>query len=227
MDGPLEDPEELYRNLKELVFINRFTANYSATFKKMSNLIPAYKRELRVVDIGCGAGDWLNYLHQKSSKLPPQSQFTGLDFEPHAIEFAKTRFPKLKSSVNWRVGSLEDYISAGEPVDIACCNLLCHHLDEGEIVGMLRGLGRICKLGIMINDLERNWLAYESIRILTGLFSSSRYTRHDAPLSVKRGFKKAEWKGLLHRAFPEGNVDFSISNMWAFRHLIIIRTDDV
>ncbi len=74
------------------------------------------------------------------------------------------------------------------------------------------------KLGFFINDLQRHPLAYYSIKYITKFFSKSYLVKNDAPLSVLRGFKKDEWKGIFEKA---GIINYSIQWKWAFRYLII------
>jgi len=72
-------------------------------------------------------------------------------------------------------------------------------------------------IGFVINDLERNKIAWGSIFVLTRLLSKSYLVKHDAPLSVKRGFTKAEWHTILQEA---GVKNYTIDWCWAFRHCI-------
>jgi hypothetical protein len=73
------------------------------------------------------------------------------------------------------------------------------------------------RLGFFINDLHRHPLAYHSIRLLTRTFSKSYLVKNDAPLSVRRGFRRGEWQRLLHDA---GITGYTCSWRWAFRWLI-------
>ena len=77
-----------------------------------------------------------------------------------------------------------------------------------------------CKTGFVINDLHRHPLAYHAIRLLTAAFSNSYLVKHDAPLSVARGFTRTEWQTIFQMA---GLADYTIQWQWAFRHLIIFR----
>ena len=72
-------------------------------------------------------------------------------------------------------------------------------------------------IGFFINDLQRNWFAYHSIKIITQIFSSSYLVKNDAPLSVARGFYKNEWIRLLTEA---GIKNYAVDWKWAFRYLI-------
>jgi hypothetical protein len=74
-------------------------------------------------------------------------------------------------------------------------------------------------IGFFINDLHRHVLAYQSIRLLVSLFSRSYLVKNDAPLSVLRGFRRAEWKEVLHRA---GIGHYTLKWKWAFRWLLIV-----
>jgi hypothetical protein len=78
------------------------------------------------------------------------------------------------------------------------------------------------RLGFFINDLQRNPLAYHSIKILTALFSRSYMVKNDAPLSVLRGFSKSELESMMKTAFGEPvTITFEIHWKWAFRWLLI------
>ena len=76
------------------------------------------------------------------------------------------------------------------------------------------------KIGVVINDLHRHPLAYYGISILSTLFSKSYLVKHDAKLSVLKGFKKAEWIYFLKTKHFK---NYEIEWIWAFRHLITIQ----
>ena len=59
-----------------------------------------------------------------------------------------------------------------------------------------------------------------SIKILTALFSRSKLVKHDAPLSVKRGFKREELILLFENA---GFQNVSVQWTWAFRYIVIAK----
>jgi hypothetical protein len=84
---------------------------------------------------------------------------------------------------------------------------------------MFRWMHENSRSGFFINDLHRHPLAYHSIRLLTCFFSKSYLVKHDAPLSVLRGFKKKEMEELLNSA---GIQHYKIQWKWAFRWLVIV-----
>jgi hypothetical protein len=79
-------------------------------------------------------------------------------------------------------------------------------------------MNNYAKVGFVINDLQRHWFAYYSIKFLTRLLNGSALVKHDAPVSVLRGFRKSELEALIAAAKVK-NV--TISWKWAFRYLIV------
>ena len=104
--------------------------------------------------------------------------------------------------------------------DIAVATLFLHHFTHDQLVGILSQLVKQIRIGIVINDLHRHFLAYHSIKLLTKIFSKSKMVQYDAPLSVLRGFSKLELEIILKQA---GIKNYSIKWKWAFRWQVIIR----
>jgi hypothetical protein len=106
--------------------------------------------------------------------------------------------------------------------DIIFSSLFCHHFSNAELVQMIQWMNRNSRQGFFINDLQRNPLAYYSIKWLTKLFSASYLVKNDAPVSVARGFIKKDWQQLLVQA---GITNYSLRWQWAFRYLIVCKHD--
>jgi len=209
---------DLYQNLRELDFINHWLGGYQISFG-------AFKKVLRknqsytICDIGCGGGDTLKRLLSWSKKQDLQLNLNGIDLKQVCIDYAKQNLKGLKG--NLICDDYRNVFNHLSEVDIIHACLFCHHLSEQQLVELVRFcLDRKCIL--VINDLERNAIAYFAIKFLTGLFSKSYLVKNDAPLSVLRGFKKTEWIDILKAA---GAKRFSVKNKWAFRHEVIVYTN--
>ena len=62
-------------------------------------------------------------------------------------------------------------------------------------------MARVARLGVVVNDLDRTPARAGSGRWLIGhLLTRNRYTRHDAPLSVRRPYRADEAAELLRAA---------------------------
>lgn len=221
MDAPFLSKEDFHTNLREIVLINRYLGGASVTYQGIRQLIRhSGLSKVHVTDIGSGAGDLFDYLSKRFGAFP--LTFTAVDIQPEAQSFALKAFPEVQSSVVWNIADYRDVFAEENGTDIVSASLFCHHLDDRELVDFLRGAFRHARVGVVINDLHRHPFAYYSIRMLTTWFSRSKFTRHDAPLSVLRGFTGTEWQQYLRTA---GISSYSLKWCWAFRHLVIIRKD--
>lgn len=209
----------LWQNLRELEFINTYLGGHKITINALDQLQPLLKQKstLRIADIGCGGGDSLNALQYWLNSKKITAQLIGIDLKADCIEFAAENCKHL-NNVQWVCDDFRNAFNKHEKIDVVHASLFCHHFTESDIVSFIK----ICKAHgaiFIINDLERHPIAYYAIQFLTKLFSRSPLVKHDAPLSVLRGFKKLEWKAMLLAAQVH---NYSLKNKWAFRHQLII-----
>lgn len=170
-----------------------------------------------VIDIGCGGGDSLKAIAKSAQSKQYKINLAGIDLKEDCIEYARntcSRYPKISLYCD----DFRNVFSKIPSIDIVHASLFCHHFTEDEIVDFIKFCNKN-KTVFIINDLERNPIAYYSIKWLTRLFSRSPLVKNDAPLSVLRGFKKKEWCAILQKA---GVERYSIQNCFAFRHLVIV-----
>ena len=219
-DKELLDQEEipsadLFRNLRELDFINHWLGGYNISFNALKKVVKPGKSHV-LVDIGCGGGDTLKRIDHWNKNAGFELDLYGVDIKPVCIAYAGEN---LKTApVKLICDDYRHIFSHLKKVDIIHACLFCHHLTEEQLIELVR-FALSSKAVLVINDLERNPLAYYSIKWLTQLFSKSYLVRNDAPLSVLRGFKRTEWLAILSKA---GAVKYTVRNKWAFRHEVIV-----
>ena len=204
--------------LREINYINTNLGGHKVTLQGLEAFdLPSLRRQVVIVEIGCGGGDNLKVIHKWCRKNRVRAKLIGIDIRPECIAFAQKHTKDIPIEY-----IVSDYklVQFQQPPDIIFNALFCHHFSEKDLVFMLKWLCKNSRLGFFINDLHRHFLAWSSIKLLTGMFSRSHMVQYDAPLSVKRGFRKEEWRSLLNDA---GIVDASIAWKWAFRHLIVWR----
>lgn len=203
--------EDLYQNLFELQWINKWLGGHKISLKGF-NKVAGNKRNISLCEIGCGGGDNIAFLLQKKSKFI--SKVFGIDLKQDCIEYAKKN-PVLSDIIfiqsDYKMHPFED-----KP-DIIFSSLFCHHFSDEELVQQVIWMKNNSNIGFFINDLQRNYFAYHSIRILTGFFSKSYLVKNDAPISVARALKKKEWEVIFKKA---GIENYRIKWQWAFRYLI-------
>src|SRR3954467_14380892 len=185
---------DIQQNMHELDVINSLLGGHRITLKGF-NLLRDGKMELHVCEIGCGGGDNLLAIYTWCTKVGIKTTFTGIDIKEECIAYAKTK-TALPAFTNWICSDYRDVHFTDKP-DIVFSSLFSHHFTDQELIQQLQWMQQQSAIGFFINDLQRNLLAYYSIKLLTRLFSKSYLVKNDAPLSVKRGFTKKEWQNIL------------------------------
>ncbi len=207
---------DIMSTMRELNVINKLLGGHAITRKGVDFFLEKTdsERPLAIAEIGCGGGDNLTVIEHHLKKKGRQSTLTGVDMKTECITYSR-RY--AADDVTWIVSDYRNLTWPGNKPDIIFSSLFCHHFTDDELVDQLKWLKENSTSGFFINDLHRHYLAYYSISLLTRLFSRSQLVRHDAPLSVRRSFKKRDWKKFLSAA---GITHYSIKWQWAFRYLI-------
>lgn len=216
LDEPDIQKDLLFQNLKELEIINKYLGGYVISLKGLKKVITDKSKIYTVIDIGCGGGDSLKAIAKWAGNKQYKIHLTGVDLKQDCIDYAQNNcsgFPEI----NFYCDDFRNVFSKIKDIDIVHASLFCHHFTEDEIIDFIKFCNKN-KTVFIINDLERNPVAYYAIKLLTRFFSKSPLVKNDAPLSVLRGFKKTEWHMILQKA---GIKKYLIKNCPAFRHLVI------
>jgi len=214
MDNFSMPQQELDVNLLELEVINKWLGGYAVSFNGFSKLNLEKSKEITVADIGCGGGDGMIFIQKYLKKNGIHAKMIGIDANPKAIAYAKMRC-KGHPDFEWICLPFQEIENLN--VDVMHCSLFTHHFYDQDLEA-LSGLMRKAKVGFIINDLHRHWLAYHSISILTRLFSKSYLVQNDARLSVAKGFSKNE----IEEIFLNSNLKRLLVNWkWAFRWQVV------
>ena len=203
------------QTMRELNTINTLLGGHAITLAGFKQLIKD-KNNITVCEIGCGGGDNLVAIVKYCQDNKIKINCIGIDYNKECFAFAKDN-EYLKENTEF---ICSDYakVNFDKSPDIIFSSLFCHHFTDEELVLQLNWMKKNAGLGFFINDLQRHWLAYYLIHILTLLFSKSYLVKNDASLSVARGFKRPEWQSLFSKARI---VNFHIKWKWAFRYLIV------
>ncbi|WED42930.1 methyltransferase domain-containing protein [Legionella cardiaca] len=207
------DMEEYKDCLKKLFQINKWLGIFRSTKK----LLSYYPQNTTLLDIGCGNGLFLLNL----SHYFPNMQMHGIDLNKEAISEAQ------KSLEEWQKKSLAHHLSfqiqnldtLENDFDIILATLLCHHLNDQELILFLKSVYDHARKKVIIHDLHRHGLAYWFYAFISPWLFRNRLITHDGLLSIKRGFTRKEWRQLLTKAqIP----NYQIKWCWPFRWQIIL-----
>ena len=175
------------------------------------------EEKITIIDIGCGHGDILRDVANFGRKAQFHFQLIGVDANPEAIKYAQELsidFPEI----SFRTEDIFSENFKNQHFDIVLATLFLHHFKEDLLIEFLKNTLQNTKIGIVVNDLHRNKLAYYLFMILS-IFIKNKMIIEDGLTSVLRGFKRKDLEKIsiqLHRQ-PQ------ISWKWAFRYLWILK----
>jgi ubiquinone/menaquinone biosynthesis C-methylase UbiE len=203
LDGPLRDRATLAGNLRDLQRVNRLLGGTSLSRRAIDALVlpDAASRTIRLLDVGTGAADIPVALLASWRAAGRELEVTAIDSRPEVIAAATERFGLANvSGLRLAVADgLELPFETGA-FDIAHASLVLHHLEPDPAVELLREMRRVARLGVVVNDLARGRLAHVGAWLLAHLATGNAFTRHDAPLSVRRAYTVEEARALFQRA---------------------------
>jgi len=217
MDAPDVSEALLFRNLDELDTLNRYSGGHSVTLNGIKRLINGNTTNYTIVDLGCGSGDALRYIADWARKNAFTFNLVGVDKNPEAINYLKNHcrdYPEIKGIVS----DVSEYFDNQNSVDIVISSLFFHHLNDSDILDIIDQSQQKVKLGMVINDLQRNRIAYFGAWLIPRLLNGTYLSKNDGPLSVLKAFKKNELELLLKTA---GIKKYTIEWKWLFRYLVI------
>jgi len=222
--------DRLSRALDDLRLVNRFLGGTALSQKRLLDALDVTggaavlhpERPLRILDVGCGGGDLAAALVRWGARAHRQVEVVGVDLNPatlnHARRWLDRKLPEdLAARVTLREADAFALPFPDDAFDAAHASLFLHHFPHADVAHLMAEMARVARV-VVINDLHRHPAAYHAIRVLARM-SPSEMFRHDAPLSVLRGFSRAE----LRRAARDAGLVHDLAWRWAFRWVLVAR----
>lgn len=207
LDDPDVDPEILARSLRFIRMVNARLGGTSAALGHVRRWTRSWPRQrpLRVLDVGTGTADIPLALLRWGRRSGFDVRVTAVDNHAQTLEFARRHLREAgEGGADGRI-ALVDLDArrlmdrfAPEDFDIVHAGMFLHHLPDVEIVTMLRIMDRLAACGLIWNDLSRDPLSAVAVRLLT--LGLPALVRHDAVVSVAKGFRRGEALDLARRA---------------------------
>jgi SAM-dependent methyltransferase len=197
MDGDCsyEDFRDCLRSLEQ---VNRWLLGYRPTLAWLKRLPLESRDPVHIVDVGSGGGDLLRQIATWTRKRSFAVQLTGIDLNPFAARAAAEFTPK-EFGIEWVTGDALVY-RPEKQTDIVVSSLMAHHLEDDEIITLLRWMEATAQAGWFINDLERSGPSCRMFGWVAKMAEWHRFVRHDGPVSFRRAFREADWARLLAAA---------------------------
>lgn len=183
------------------------------------------KRTWKVLDVASGAGDIACRLVQRAAASGISLEMLGCDISPTAVAQAQQRARRLnlQNQVSFEV---LDVLSQPLPsdYDLITCSLFLHHLEEHEVLGLLRKMTVAARRLVVVSDLRRTRVGYVLAWMGTRILSRSAIVHFDGPVSVEGAFTADEVLRLAKEAKMDG---VELAYHWPQRFLLRWKRGDV
>jgi 2-polyprenyl-3-methyl-5-hydroxy-6-metoxy-1,4-benzoquinol methylase len=215
--------EILREALDKIARINQLLGGNLLTLRGVQHLLVSVPKSktITIVDVGCGNGDMLRTLADFGLKSNFKFELIGIDANAFTIGHAK-ELSKNYTNIKYECLDIFDKPFQELKYDIVLCTLTLHHFKDDEIIDLMTVFRINSRLGIVINDLHRNAIAYRLFQGLCAVFQLNNMSREDGLTSILRGFKKEE---LQHFSKKLNFSNYKIQWKWAFRYQWIIKND--
>jgi SAM-dependent methyltransferase len=216
LDRPDFGPLETQGTFRYLVPVNRWLGGIQPvlSFLRRESRTWDRHRTYRFLDVGCGAGDVPAALVRWSRRRGYRILVHAIDKHADVAALARQScqgFPEISVSrkdVFQLDGQAYDYVHASQFI---------HHFPSMKVPSVLGFLLGLSERKLVVSDLVRAPLHYLSAWVFTLI--SSPVFRHDARLSIRRGFTLDELEKLLEKS---GFVNFSLERHFFYRFLLIM-----
>ena len=199
MDAPDVEPAQLARGLRFIRAVNAMLGYTRATLKHLARFSRTWKpgETIRIVDFATGSADIPLAIVRWADRQRFDVRVVGVDLHAFTARQAR-RLTRHEPRISVVRGDVLELPFDESSFDYAITNMFLHHLDDDDVVRVLRNMDRLARRGIIAADLLRNRRAYGWISLFTLL--ANPLLRHDARVSVAQAFTREEICRLRDRA---------------------------
>lgn len=207
--------------LGDLEWVNRWLGGNQVSIQGIQDWIDKFGQHIsgpiRIADIGCGGGDTLRAIAKIAKKKGWNIELTGIDANAFTIDFAK-KASKSYPGIHFVQADVLDESCRLQDYDLLLCGLFLHHLTNEELDNLFTKANSAGVSGMVVNDLQRNPLAYYGFQAICLIQRPSDMAKQDGLVSIMRGFRRKELVSFMkkHKIFSH-----DIRWKWAFRYLLV------
>ena len=191
LDAPQDDPELAYRSLRDVAVANAMFGGTRAVLVELAPLWETLPRHATLLDVGTGAGDIPARARETALRRGVTLETIGL--ETSAMLADATRHLNALAVC----GDARRLPFRDRSIDIVTCSQVLHHFFDAEAHQVVAELDRVARRRVIVSDLHRSRIAAAGIWVASFLLAFHPVSRHDGVVSVMRGFRADELRGLV------------------------------
>ena len=216
------DPQLAFWSYRFMRLVNRFAGGTRAVKNFLAKEISrcARNQSTRVLDIGSGTCDIPLAITDWARRQSKRIEFTCIETNKTALTIAAENIRRSGcDSIELKNENFLEF-EPHQRFDYAVGSMFFHHFQDDQIVQIIERLRSYVLRGVLINDLRRNSISYTSCFFLVCVLPTG--VRHDALLSIRKGFKTNELYQLLSRV---ENAEVSVEILNLSRLIAVVRFD--
>ncbi|AZO47997.1 MAG: methyltransferase domain-containing protein [Mesorhizobium sp.] len=216
LDGLAADDARALRSRRDLARINALMFQAPIMAMLLRKFLP--KPPERILEIGAGDGTFMLKVARRLATDWPGVELTMLDRVGLVTPALAADFARLGWKLETVTADVVDWAQKtdGRPFDAITVNLFLHHFDDAGLLRLFLLLRRKAPLILATEPLRANW-ALAAARLLWAI-GANDVTRHDAPQSVRAGFRGRELSSLWSAA---GGRPLEERRAGAFSHVFV------
>ena len=196
LDDPHADPRAVRAELRDITRLNALFGGTRAVVGELEPFFEAGKSDSRwtLLDVGAGSGDIALAARAAARRH-------GIDLQPLGLEL------NLTAARTARANGVPTIVADGNTmplqtrsVDVVIASQVLHHLPRRVAVRWIARVDRLARRAVVLADLRRSTLAMAGVWAASLGLGMSAVTRHDAVVSLRRGYTLRELRDMLHEA---------------------------
>jgi 2-polyprenyl-3-methyl-5-hydroxy-6-metoxy-1,4-benzoquinol methylase len=201
LDTPDTDPRLSRRSLRDVAVANRLFGGTHAVLTALEPVWSQLPRHATLLDVGTGMGDIPARARQAAAR-------TGVTLETVGLEATSPLAAANRGVVTWPVcGDARALPFADHSVDVVTCSQVLHHFFDADARFVLAEMNRVARVQAIVSDIHRSRIAAAGIWVASFALAFHPASRHDAVVSVMRGFHVGELRQMVRETL---GVDASV-----------------
>jgi len=212
-----QDPRAVVSR-RDLRLLNFWMGNVQTVRTVLADLCRA-KPPVRLAELGAGDGTFFLRLACSLGRPLSGTKVFLVDRHPSVSNQTRAAFSRMGWAVEIIAADVFDWLPSQAAFDALVANLFLHHFERDRLAALLR----------LVSQSSRSIVACEPCRCAAALAAGcmlrllgcNAITRHDAPISVRAGFRAGE----LSAAWPDSRWNLREERSGLFSHLFVARKE--
>ena len=220
LDDRRADPHAVRNELRDIARLNTLFGGTKAVldalealFRDSCNVQPATcDVPWTLLDVGTGSGDIALAAVAAARRHGITLTAIGLEVIPAAAQLTRA------NGVEVVLGDGGALPFGAKSIDIVIASQVLHHLPRAVAVRWIASFDRVARRGVVLADLRRSRIAMAGAWLAGHALRMGATTRHDAVVSLRRGYTRVELTAMLREAgvstVPRYRPGFRIVAAW-------------